>query len=49
MSHYILRNVPDDLWAQAKARASDDGRPLRQILIDLLRYYIQFGLPKFRR
>ena len=46
---YLLRHIPDELWTQAKARATKDGRPLRQILLDLLRYYIQYGLPGFKR
>jgi hypothetical protein len=49
MPHYILRNVPNDLWQQAKERATTDGRPLRHVLIDLLRYYVSHGLPPFQR
>ena len=49
MPHYILRNVPDELWQLAKKRATGDGPPLRHILIDLLRYYVSHGLPPFQR
>lgn len=49
MTTYLLRRIPDDIWRQAKERAAHDCRPLRHILIDLLRYYIEHGLPDFRR
>ena len=49
MPHYIFRNVPDDLWAKAKQRAKRDGRPMRQVLLDLLRYYVAYGTPPFQR
>ena len=45
MPHYLFRHVPADLWLLAKARAAADHRSLREILIDLLRYYSRYGLP----
>ena len=41
--------MPTALWDKAKERASLDGRPLRHILIDLLRYYVEHGLPPFKK
>lgn len=52
MPHYVLRNVDQELWTQARTRARTiDGRPIRHVLLDLLRYYVEHGLPPqvFRR
>ena len=49
MSDYPLRNVPPDLWASVKSRAARDQRSIRSVVIDLLRYYTQHGLPSFQR
>ncbi len=47
---YLLRNVPDDLWARVKARALQDGFAYpRYVILDLLRYYVAHGLPHYRK
>jgi hypothetical protein len=47
MKQYILRNIDPDLWRETKARAALDGKPVRHILLDMLRYYADHGLPWF--
>jgi hypothetical protein len=49
VSDYPLRNVPPDLWASVKSRAALDQMSIRSVVIDLLRYYTQHGLPSFQR
>ena len=49
ISDYPLRNVPPDLWASVKSRAALDQMSIRSVVIDLLRYYTQHGLPSFQR
>ena len=36
---YILRNIDPDLWARVKARAQQDGMPLRAVILKLLALY----------
>ena len=43
---YSLRNVPADLWLAARRRALDDHLTLRQVLITLLQYYVDCGIPQ---
>lgn len=38
MPQYILRDLPDD-WGQVKARAEQDGWPMRPLILQLLRDY----------
>lgn len=37
---YLLRDVPDDLWAAAKHRAVDEDLSLRDLLLKALRQYL---------
>lgn len=47
---YLLRNVPDELWAKVKARAVKDGFAYpRYAVLALLRYYAAHGLPTPRK
>lgn len=39
MPNYILRDLPPDLWAEVKARADREGKPLRAVLLQLLADY----------
>jgi hypothetical protein len=39
MAVYPLRAIPLDLWSKVKARATTEGRPVREVIIDLLRAY----------
>ena len=43
---FILRNPDPDLWEQFKARAASEGRSLRWVILELIRYYVTQGLPK---
>jgi hypothetical protein len=50
MPHYILRSIPDPLWDKAKRRAKlDGGRRMRHVLLDLIKYYVAYGLPPFEK
>jgi plasmid stability protein len=40
MKAYPLRNVPADLWRAVKIRAAQEGRSIREIIIDALRQYV---------
>ena len=48
MATYILRDLPEDLWARVKARAEREGRPLRPLFLDLLDRYAMGGLESIR-
>lgn len=39
--NYLLRDIPEDLWNQAKHVAIDKGLSLRELLLEALRKYIQ--------
>lgn len=39
MPAYILRTIDPALWATVKARAAEDGMPLRAIILKLLALY----------
>jgi hypothetical protein len=41
MPSYILRNIDADLWERVKARASEDGRSLRGLIMWLLEKYAE--------
>lgn len=49
MSAYLLRHLPADLWASAKARAAQEGYSLRAVILALLRYYVAHGLPPAKK
>jgi len=40
-SSYILRNIPNDLWKKAKAKAWSEGRTLRWVIIKLVRMWVE--------
>lgn len=42
---YMLRLKPDDepLWARVKTRAAEEGRPLRFVILALLKAYAERG------
>lgn len=44
MASYILRTIDLELWAKVKARAEQEGRPLRFVILALLREYVSHGL-----
>ncbi len=46
---YLLRNIPADLWRRAKARAKEERRTMAIAIIDLLRYYVEHGMPPMKR
>ena len=46
MGAYILRNIDPTLWAKAKARAAKEGRGLRWVILTLIAWYADHGLPK---
>jgi hypothetical protein len=48
MPSYIIRAIDPDLWTRVKARAESEGRGqgLRWVLVQLLEYYADNGLPK---
>lgn len=45
MANYILRKVDDSLWTKFRARAEAEGRPLRWIILELIRHYVSNGMP----
>lgn len=46
MANYILRHVDDDLWDKFRARAEREGRALKWLLLELVRYYAKYGMPQ---
>lgn len=44
VTDYIVRKVPNGLWAKVKKRAEKDGHSLRWIIIKLLERYAKHGL-----
>ncbi len=44
MSSYILRTIDPVLWARVKARAEQDGYPLRRVILALLALYADGGV-----
>ena len=42
---FIVREIPAELWADVKTRAQHEGRFLNGLLLVLLRYYVQYGVP----
>lgn len=49
MASFILRKVDDELWQKFRERARLEGRSLRWLVLTLIEYYIQHGLPKEKR
>jgi hypothetical protein len=43
MSAYILRNIDPTLWESVKAQAAKEGRPLRFVILALLKAYAARG------
>ena len=39
MPSYILRTIDPDLWARFKARAEQDGIPMRALILKLIALY----------
>lgn len=46
MPSYILRKIDESLWARVKARAEQEGHPLRWVILQLLARYADKGLSK---
>lgn len=46
MANYILRQVDDKLWKQFRKRAQADGHALKWVILELIKYYAQHGLPR---
>lgn len=44
MPSYILRNIDPSLWAAFKARAEQEGHPLKWVILQLLARYVKSGL-----
>jgi hypothetical protein len=44
MPSYILRDIDPELWEQFKARAAKEGRPLRFVILELVKAYAERGL-----
>lgn len=44
MSAYTIRQMDDDLWKAAQARAQREGRTMKGVLVLLLRLYARVGL-----
>jgi len=38
--NYLIRNIPPDIWTQAKHRAVDEGISLKELILKALRQYI---------
>ena len=41
MRGYLLRNIPEELWDQAKHKAVDEGLSLRDLLLKALREHLK--------
>jgi plasmid stability protein len=44
MANFILRNADDKLWAKFKARAAKEGHPMRWLILEMIRRYVEHGL-----
>lgn len=38
--NYLLRDIPEELWNQAKHKAIDKGMDLRELILDAIREYV---------
>ena len=45
---YHLRDIPDDLWVRVKQRSTAEGRKIKWVILSLLMYYVEHGLPQRR-
>ena len=45
-SSYILRDIPPELWKAIKIKAVEQGRPIRDLLLELLHDYAKKGKPR---
>jgi plasmid stability protein len=43
MDQYPLRNIPDDLWREARIRTTSDGISMRDIFVRALEIYSERG------
>ena len=43
---YILRDIPPELWKAIKIKAVEQGRPIRDILLELLEAFAKKGKVK---
>lgn len=41
--NYFLRDIDPELWRKVKARAAFDGRPIRFVILELLKVYAEHG------
>jgi hypothetical protein len=41
---YIIRDVDKKLWKQFKDRAASEGRSLRWVILEMIKYYVAHGL-----
>ncbi len=41
MAIYTLKDIPDDVWREARKKAIDEGKTMREILIELLSEWIK--------
>jgi len=39
--NYLIRDIPDELWRMVKSKASQEGRTIREMLLDALRDYVK--------
>lgn len=44
MADYLLKNIDDEIYAQAQARAERDGATIRYVLLRMLDHYVTHGL-----
>lgn len=40
-THYLLRNIPNDAWRRAKAKAMIQGESIREVVIRLIKDYAE--------
>ena len=45
-TNYILRDIPPELWKAIKIKAVEQGRPIRDLLLELLHDYAKKGKPR---
>jgi hypothetical protein len=45
VSAYIIRDIDPGLWARVKSRAALESRPMRAIILALLTWYADHGMP----
>jgi hypothetical protein len=48
MPTFPIKDIPDDLWAQVMERAVSVGLKLRHVMLVLLRFFVERGLPKVK-